>query len=118
MSVIRELQEQLQGTQTAAFVTTMLRDISATKLQSVREEFEANRKYYEELHAMTAMVRGYAEANDIVLPATTKSEQLYIALTANKRFTAPQRQYYAEITKNSVRSRPKRSSWDKLVRRT
>ena len=60
MSVIRELQEQLQGTQTAAFVTTMLRDISATKLQNVREEFEANRAYFEELHAMTALVTGYA----------------------------------------------------------
>lgn len=86
MSIIRELQEQLQGTQTAAFVTTMIRDISATKLQSVREEFDANKAYFKELHELTAMVTQYAYANDITLPSTAKRQRVYIALTANKRF--------------------------------
>lgn len=86
MSIIRELQEQLQGTQTAAFVTTMIRDISATKLQAVREEFDKNKAYFEELHTLTAMVTQYAYAHDIALEHAPRRERMYIALTANKRF--------------------------------
>jgi len=42
MSAINELREGLAHTETAQFVTTMLRDISATKVQSIRAAYEAN----------------------------------------------------------------------------
>ncbi len=86
MSIITELQEQLQTTQTAAFVTTMLRDISANRLQSIRSIFDANKAYYEELHELTALVAHYAEREGVALPQHTKTGTLYIAVTANNRF--------------------------------
>lgn len=85
MSAINELKEALEQTQTAEFVTTMLRDISATKLQAIRGEFEANRKYFSELHELMALVQSYAkEANITLAPAQKK--RVYVAVTSNKRF--------------------------------
>lgn len=87
MSAIHELQEVLQETETAQFVTTMLRDISATRLQSLRAIFEANRAYYSELHALTAMLRAYAAHVHVALPTTTfGTGRIYVAVTSNKRF--------------------------------
>lgn len=85
MSAIRELQTALLETETAQFVTTMLRDISATRLQSLRATFEANRAYYAELHGLMAMVQAYAHQNGVVLPSTTGG-RVYVAVTSNKRF--------------------------------
>ncbi len=85
MSVIRELQEQLQQTQTAKFVTTMLRDISATRLQTIRAEVEANQSYYQELHELMALVKAYAVANDIDIDGG-EYKRVYVAVTANRRF--------------------------------
>ena len=85
MSVIRELQEQLQQTQTAKFVTTMLRDISATRLQAIRAEVEANQAYYQELHELMALVKNYALDNNITID-TEHHSRVYIAVTANRRF--------------------------------
>ncbi len=85
MSVVRELQEQLQQTQTAKFVTTMLRDISATRLQSIRAEVEANQTYYQELHELMALVKQYAADNRINIELG-EHERIYIAVTANRRF--------------------------------
>ena len=85
MSVIRDLQEQLQQTQTAKFVTTMLRDISATRLQAIRAEVEANQVYYQELHELMGLVKSYAVANNIDITSGTH-DRVYVAVTANRRF--------------------------------
>ena len=86
MSIITELQEQLETTQTAAFVTTMLRDISANRLQAIRRIFEANEAYYNELHRLTELITAYAEREQIELPTATGSGEVFIAVTSNKRF--------------------------------
>ena len=87
MSVIRELQEQLDQVQTAQFVTTMLRDISATRLQSIRAVFEANKAYYQQLHSLMEGVKRYAKARNINLSDLgPKRGRVYVAVTANKRF--------------------------------
>lgn len=87
MSVVRELQEELGQLQTAQFVTTMLRDISATRLQSIRSVFEANQTYYERLHGLMASVKQYAAATDVHLGEEALGRgRVYIAVTANKRF--------------------------------
>ena len=86
MSAINELKEILEQTQTASFVTTMLRDISATKLQSIRAAFDANQTYFLELHGLMALVELYQER---YLQAHKKHEEkkrVYIAITSNKRF--------------------------------
>jgi ATP synthase F1 gamma subunit len=87
MSAVRDLQEELEQTETAQFVTTMLRDISATRLQSIRTIFEANRAYYTELHTLMAMVQSYAQRVGIELDQTQfGTGKAFVAVTSNKRF--------------------------------
>jgi F0F1-type ATP synthase gamma subunit len=87
MSAINELNDQLAQTQTAQFVATMLRDISATKLQSIRAQFELNEAYYTELHQLVDLVQTYARNHSEVPSETTKQpRRIYVALTSNKRF--------------------------------
>ncbi len=87
MSAVRDLQEELEQTETAQFVTTMLRDISATRLQSIRAIFEANRAYYTELHQLMAMVQAYAATAGIQLDDTEFGRgRVFVAITSNKRF--------------------------------
>ena len=85
MSAINELREGLAHTQTAQFVTTMLRDISATKLQSIRAAYEANVQYYAELHHKVSMLQNYIAVNNIGLEQG-KKKRVYVALTSNRRF--------------------------------
>ena len=85
MSAINELREGLAHTQTAQFVTTMLRDISATKLQSIRAAYEANVQYYAELHHKVSMLQNYIAVNNIGLEQG-KKRRVYVALTSNRRF--------------------------------
>ena len=86
MSAINDLREILESTQTAEFVTTMLRDISATKLQSIRGEFEKNREYFAHLHEMMALVQTYAVETNVELKKSEKEKRIYVAVTSNKRF--------------------------------
>lgn len=85
MSAINELREELAHTETAQFVTTMLRDISATKLQSIRAAFEANEQYFEELHGLMHLIHTYAAEKKIALPKAEKG-RVYVAITSNRRF--------------------------------
>lgn len=86
MSAINELKEGLEQTQTAEFVTTMLRDISATKLQAIRGEFEANREYFAELHELMALVQSYAIETNVNYEHPKAGSRIYVAITSNKRF--------------------------------
>lgn len=89
MSAIKELQENLESTQTARFVTTMLRDISANKLQIIRAAFEKNGAFYKEMRSLDLLVQTYAERNN---PSRNKKniqkkdKDVFVALTSNKRF--------------------------------
>lgn len=85
MSAINELREALAHTETAQFVTTMLRDISVIRLQSIRAAYEANQEYYDELHALTVLLQTYAAKKNIALPSVQK-KRMVVAITANRRF--------------------------------
>jgi F0F1-type ATP synthase gamma subunit len=87
MSAVHELQEELVQTETAQFVTTMLRDISATRLQSIRTIFDANKTYYTELHTLMALVQAYATGAGVKLDeARFGTGKIYVVVTSNKRF--------------------------------
>lgn len=87
MSAIRELQDALEQTETAQFVTTMLRDISATRLQAIRAIFDANKAYYSELHSLMGVVKQYAAEKHIALTGVHEGAgRVYVAVTSNKRF--------------------------------
>ena len=85
MSSITDLQAGLAQIQTAQFVTTMLRDISATRLQNIRTAFEANQAHYHELHEIMGYVKGYAAREGILVPQAAK-KRIYVAVTSNRRF--------------------------------
>lgn len=85
MSAINQLRDGLAHTETAQFVTTMLRDISATRLQSIRAAFEANEVYFLELHSLMHLIHTYAAKKGIPLPPAEKGK-VYVALTSNRRF--------------------------------
>tara|TARA_B100000745_G_scaffold299469_1_gene250365 strand:- start:640 stop:1479 length:840 start_codon:yes stop_codon:yes gene_type:complete len=85
MSAINELREELARTETAQFVTTMLRDISATRLQSIRAAYEANERYFLELHGLMHLIHTYSAKKGIPLPPAEKGK-VYVALTSNRRF--------------------------------
>lgn len=85
MSAINELREDLAHTETAQFVTTMLRDISATKLHSIRAAYEANEKYFSELHELMRLLQTYAFEKKIDIPVAHKKRVL-VAVTSNRRF--------------------------------
>jgi F-type H+-transporting ATPase subunit gamma len=88
MSAIKELQENLESTQTARFVTTMLRDISANKLQVIRTAFEKNGAFYQEMRNLDLLVQMYAENNNHSRGKKNKKKEkdVFVALTSNKRF--------------------------------
>lgn len=84
---MNDLKETLEHTQTAQFVTTMLRDISATKLQSIRALFDANHEYFIELHGLMALVEAHAQEKGYLNKEKEQtSKRVYVALTSNKRF--------------------------------
>ena len=87
MSAVHDLKETLEQLQTAQFVTTMLRDISATRLQSIRSAYMANEVYYTELHELMRLVKSYAAAHaPHTLYKNNEAGRVYVALTSNKRF--------------------------------
>lgn len=102
MSVVTELQEELQGLQTARFVTTMLRDISASRLQEIRKAFEKNAAFYEEIRDLDALVQTYALRRSLIdkdKDAATDKRNVFVALTSNKRFAGTLNQ---DITKRLI----------------
>lgn len=88
MSAVKESQEILDSLQTASFVTTMLRDISATRLQAIRAEFDKNAAFYREMHQMDALVQTYALHYSLINKEDKEdtSKQLFLGLTSNRRF--------------------------------
>ncbi len=87
MSAINELKEGVYQIETAQFVTTMLRDISATKLQALRARFEANERYFDELHQLTALVETYRQEQGLATTEKkTRKQKIIVAVTSNKRF--------------------------------
>lgn len=68
----------------------MLRDLSSTKLQKIKAEFQKNQVFYEEMQELDALVQAYGlksksleEEND---SEKKESNKVFVALTSNKRF--------------------------------
>lgn len=89
MSSLTELQENLEGLETAQFVTTVLRDISANRLQAIRAAFEKNSVFYKEMRDLDVLVQTYAlkqHPERMKKLAEKKDTYVFVALTSNKRF--------------------------------
>jgi ATP synthase F1 gamma subunit len=86
MPVKQEL-DILHDLETAKFITSSLRGLSALELKRYRERFERNATFYTELQILYYLVRQIAKrrGKQAVLPKTTGGV-LYVAFTSNKHF--------------------------------
>ncbi len=89
MSIITEKKEELKDVQTAKFITSMLRDISAIKMRNIKNRFKKNDIFFAEISKLYNLVKlqelKQAKKNN------KKKEQrisatLFIAITSNKHF--------------------------------
>ncbi len=86
MPIKQEL-DTLHDLQTAKFITSSLRGLSALELKRYRERFERNANFYTELQMLYYLVRQIAKRRgaETALHKTTKGS-LYVAFTSNKHF--------------------------------
>lgn len=57
MSIVSKKREELEEIETAKFVTSALRDISATQIKQLKEEFNTNLKFYKEVSELYVSVK-------------------------------------------------------------
>lgn len=88
MSILTEKQEELESIQTARFIATTLRDISAMQIRSLREEFRRNYTFYREIGDLYQLVKRHAQYRNMQEEAqeNTAATDLVVAVTSNKRF--------------------------------
>lgn len=93
MSVITEKKEELEDIRTAKFITGTLRDISASKIQDIRDEFQQNRTFYAEIRDLYRLVKAVArkqerkgDGAETAQNETAKEKELLVAVTSNRRF--------------------------------
>lgn len=86
MPVKQEL-DVLHDLETAKFITSSLRGLSALELKRYRERFERNANFYSELQMLYYLVRQIAKrrGRETTVP-TISGGSLYVAFTSNKHF--------------------------------
>ena len=89
MSVVTEKKEELQDVQTAKFITSMLRDISAMKMREIRSKFETNDNFFAEISKLYSLIK-IQELKQLESKKKKKEENsstlLLVAITSNKHF--------------------------------
>lgn len=89
MSIIAEKKEELQDVETAKFITSMLRDISAMKIKSIRGNFKRNNEFFTKISELYGLVKLQQFKISSGKDAANKkigSSALFVAITSNKRF--------------------------------
>ncbi len=108
MSIIAEKKEELQDVETAKFITSMLRDISAMKMKSIRGNFKRNDEFFTRISELYGLVKfqqfKISNSKDAV-KKKVGSSALFIAITSNKHFfgslnTQVMDDFLKEIDKN------------------
>jgi len=91
MSTIKEKQNQLQDVETVRFISSTLLEVSARRMMELREALAENRKFYEEIGELYAVVKGSAVQHGHAPRANSgglsgKQTTVAVVLTSNKRF--------------------------------
>jgi ATP synthase F1 gamma subunit len=86
MSVLGEQREKLEDFKTAKFITGALRDISANRLHTIRDEYERNQTFYRDLSELYNILKAYAVQKRAELLQTDEKTRVNVAITSNKRF--------------------------------
>jgi len=91
MPVIENLQEELRQTSTLKLISNSLAEISAIKIKTIRESFEKNSLFYEEIselyHAVKLLRSAEIEREQKKRKKALKlSRNVHVALTSNQHF--------------------------------
>ena len=90
MSIVTEKKEELKDVQTAKFITSMLRDISAIKMRNIKDKFKKNDTFFAEISNLYNLVK-LQELKQLHKDKKRKKEHgssmlLSVAITSNKHF--------------------------------
>lgn len=86
MSNVTQERRQLVDLESVKFITGALRDISAIELKHLREEFNRNDRFYQDMRKLYHVVGSIAEQEGLPRVHTRTGPTLYVAFTSNRHF--------------------------------
>ena len=89
MSVITDNKDQINDLMTFKHISAAFTEAAAVKLKNIRDAFNRNARYYEEINYIYHLVEMNAKSmqmEQIKSQIESKSARLYIAFTSNQRF--------------------------------
>ncbi len=87
MPAVTQQQKRIEAVQAARDITGALRDIAAIELKGVRDQFERNAQFSEELKDLFGLVTSIAESREGRVPlAASRDTVLHVAYTTNRHF--------------------------------
>jgi len=95
MADVAELKEDLREVNTIHTLSGVMRDIAASRMEELRDQFQRNRMYYDEVRGLFALVRRLMSARYDMSTETKTGRSLAIAVTSNARF-------YGGLNKNVI----------------
>lgn len=106
MATIADIQEELDQTKELRFVANALTEVSAAKIVRIRQEFEINRQFFEEIDRIYDILKqslpDRLNLKNIPLVTQQKKPLLAICITPNMRFygsiPGDVAQYFMDIT--------------------
>jgi ATP synthase F1 gamma subunit len=99
MSRVAEIQHSVEDYRSTELITGALQDISATKMQFIRKDFEENARFFAGIREVYGIVKAHAQEASVVAEENPshRTRDIYIALTSNKRF-------YGTLNRDIVRA--------------
>lgn len=87
MSVIEKTKEELQDVEVLRDIASALLEISSIKIRLLREDFETNRIFFEEVSDLYRLVKLSAQVRGSQVDSEqTQAHEIHVAITSNKRF--------------------------------
>jgi len=86
MADITELRGDLQEVRTIHTMSGVMRDIAGSRMEDLRDQFQRNRMYYDEVRGLFALVRRLMSERYDMSTEVQTNRSLAIAVTSNSRF--------------------------------
>src|SRR3989338_6940026 len=88
MSVITDIKEQINDLVTFKHISAAFTEAAAVKLRNIRQAFERNDKFYEEITFIYHLVEINVKNAKLIInaPASIIPKKLSVAFTSNQRF--------------------------------
>lgn len=86
MSVLEDLRNELTEITTLKYISAAFAESSSARIGKIRDQFEKNKQYYEEISEVYHMVKVSAGVEDRELERAREQGAAVVALTSNHRF--------------------------------